>query len=280
MQRAGERDAGAETVPVDRTVVLGVDAHRCENGGVRCYCNCITSAGCKSLVELLSLTGLRFGWRSDQTLLDIDALALASGERLFLRGPSGCGKSTLLGLIGGVLQPRSGSIHLLGQALEALRPAARDRLRADHIGFVFQQFNLLPYLDARDNVLLPLGFSRRRAAAVGSDPRARADELLRRLNLDADALAGQAAAELSFGQQQRVAVARALIGAPELIVADEPTSALDADNRKAFLDLLAKECARSGTALLFVSHDASLADGFDRVLDLPALNRATAPACC
>jgi len=232
------------------------------------------------LVELLSLTGLRFGWRSDQTLLDIDALALASGERLFLRGPSGCGKSTLLGLIGGVLQPRSGSIHLLGQALEALRPAARDRLRADHIGFVFQQFNLLPYLDARDNVLLPLGFSRRRAAAVGSDPRARADELLRRLNLDADALAGQAAAELSFGQQQRVAVARALIGAPELIVADEPTSALDADNRKAFLDLLAKECARSGTALLFVSHDASLADGFDRVLDLPALNRATAPACC
>lgn len=232
------------------------------------------------MAELLAITGLRFGWRAHECLLDIESLLLAPGERLFLRGPSGCGKSTLLGLIAGVLAPQAGTIRVLGHALETLRPAARDRLRADHIGFVFQQFNLLPYLDARDNVLLPLGFSRRRAAAVGAGRRACADALLQRLGLDADALAGRPAAELSVGQQQRVAAARALIGAPALIVADEPTSALDSDARAAFLDLLFEECVRNGTALLFVSHDASLAGHFGRVLDLPSINRAAAPACC
>lgn len=261
--------------------MFGVDVHAdAESGGERCYCKCITSVGRKALAELLSISGLRHGWRPAEILLDIEALRLDAGESLFLHGPSGSGKSTLLGLVGGVQLARAGTVRLLGQALECLRPAARDRLRADHIGFVFQQFNLLPYLDALDNVLLPLGFSRRRAAAVGGAARARACELLGRLQLDAQALVGQPAAQLSVGQQQRVAAARALIGDPELIIADEPTSALDADNREGFLDLLFAECRRSGAALLFVSHDRSLQARFDQVLDLGAINRVAAPACC
>ncbi len=229
---------------------------------------------------MLSITDLAFGWDPAHPLLRIDALQLAAGERLFLRGPSGSGKSTLLSLIAGVLQPQRGSIRFNDTALEQLRPAARDRLRADHIGLVFQQFNLLPYLDAVDNVLLPLGFSRRRAARVGGDAAAHARALLQRLELDPQALAGRPAAELSMGQQQRVAAARALIGAPELVIADEPTSALDSDARDAFLGLLFDECRRADAALLFVSHDRSLQERFDRVLDLPAINRAGTGECC
>jgi putative ABC transport system ATP-binding protein len=223
---------------------------------------------------LLSIDNLRFGWLPGRPVLDIEHLHLDAGENLFLRGPSGSGKSTLLNLVGGVMAPQGGSIQLLGQALETLAPARRDRLRADHIGFVFQQFNLLPYFDAIDNIVLPCGFSRRRAERAGGDPRARARELLQRLDLDPSGIAGRPAAELSVGQQQRVAAARALIGSPELVIADEPTSALDADSRDGFLALLFEECRRAQAALLFVSHDRSLETRFDRVVDLAAINRA------
>ena len=226
------------------------------------------------MTHLLSINDLRFGWQPSRPVLDLEHLHLDAGETLFLRGPSGSGKSTLLNLVGGVLVPQHGSISLLGQALESLTAAQRDRLRADHIGFVFQQFNLLPYFDAIDNVTLPCGFSRRRAERAGADCRAQARDLLRRLHLDPDLVAGRPAAELSVGQQQRVAAARALIGAPELVIADEPTSALDADTRDGFLALLFDECKRVNASLLFVSHDRSLEARFDRVLDLTSLNRA------
>ncbi len=223
-------------------------------------------------MSLLCINDLRFGWQPQQPVLDIAHLQLAAGETLFLRGPSGSGKSTLLNLIGGVLAPQHGSVSLLGQPLERLKPAQRDRLRADHIGFVFQQFNLLPYLDAISNVMLPCAFSRRRAERAG-DAHAQARELLQRLQLNERSLAGRPAAQLSVGQQQRVAAARALIGAPELLIADEPTSALDSDSRDGFLTLLFDECRRVGAALLFVSHDRSLEARFDRVIDLVAINR-------
>jgi len=223
---------------------------------------------------LLSIDNLRFGWQPARPVLEIEHLHLDAGETLFLRGPSGSGKSTLLNLVGGVMAPQGGSIRLLGQPLETLTPARRDRLRADHIGFVFQQFNLLPYFDAIDNIALPCGFSRRRAERAGGDPRARARELLQRLDLDPASIAGRPAAELSVGQQQRVAAARALIGSPELVIADEPTSALDADSRDGFLALLFEECRRADAALLFVSHDRSLETRFDRAVDLAAINRA------
>jgi putative ABC transport system ATP-binding protein len=223
---------------------------------------------------LLTLQDLRFGWQPAQPVLDIAELTLAAGTSLFLRGPSGSGKSTLLNLIGAVLQPQAGTITLLGTDLASLNRGARDRFRADHIGFIFQQFNLLPYLSALDNVLLPCGFSRRRRERAGSHGGAEAARhLLDRLGLGPE-LYERPANRLSVGQQQRVAAARALIGAPELIVADEPTSALDSDARDGFLKLLFDECRQAGSTLLFVSHDRSLEASFDRAIDLGAINRA------
>lgn len=197
-------------------------------------------------------------------------------ERVFLRGPSGSGKTTLLSLIAAVLSADSGSLTVAGHDLATLKGAQRDRFRADHIGLVFQQFNLLPFLSVAQNVSLPCHFSAsRRARAIadsGSLDQA-AKRLLTALKLDADQLLHRPAMTLSVGQQQRVAVARALIGRPPLVIADEPTSALDADTRDAFLDLLFTEVEATGASLLFVSHDASLATRFDRQLDLPTLNR-------
>ena len=221
----------------------------------------------------IELAGLRFGWRPGEPVLDMPALAVARGERLFLHGPSGSGKSTLLGLVGGVLVPGQGTVRLLGTDLGSLGAAGRDAFRADHVGFVFQLFNLLPYLSVLDNVQLPARFSRARAQRAG-DARNEARRLLGELGLEDAGLLARPASALSVGQQQRVAVARALFGRPEILVADEPTSALDADARAAFIDLLVKECAQSGTSVLFVSHDVSLATHFDRSLSLSTLNRA------
>jgi putative ABC transport system ATP-binding protein len=159
-----------------------------------------------------------------------------------------------------------------------MRAGARDRFRADHVGFIFQLFNLIPYLSALDNIVLPCRFSalrRNRIAAAGSTPHEEAARLAARLDLD-PALLARSAAELSVGQQQRVAAARALIGWPGLVVADEPTSALDAERQRGFLDLLLGECAAAGAALLFVSHDRRLAEAFDRVVGLGTINRAAA----
>ena len=216
---------------------------------------------------------LRFAWpRATHDTLAIPELHIAAGESVFLHGPSGCGKSTLLGLLAGVLVPTAGEVKLLGRPWSALPGAARDRLRADHVGFVFQQFNLLPYLSVLDNVTLPCRFSARRAERAG-DVTSRAHELLARVGLP-DALWPRRADELSVGQQQRVAAARALIGRPELVIADEPTSALDAERQEAFLALLAGECLAAGSTLLFVSHDRRLATGFDRELSLASISPA------
>jgi len=225
---------------------------------------------------MVRLRDLIFRWpRQSSACLDIPAFALASGERVFLHGPSGSGKSTLLSLLGGVALPERGEIDVLGTGLPRLGRRARDAFRADHIGFIFQQFNLLPWLSALDNVLLPCTFSPRRQARAGGSAgaRATAERLLAHLDL-APRLWTQPAAELSVGQQQRVAAARALIGRPELIIADEPTSALDAPRQQAFIDLLLREAAVSGASLLFVSHDVRLAEHFDRQVALAEINRA------
>ena len=200
------------------------------------------------------------------------------GESLFLKGPSGSGKTTLLGLLGGVQKPNRGSIQLLDQDLSTLSASARDRFRVDHTGYIFQQFNLLPFLSVRENVELPCHFSKLRASRAvqrhGSVAKA-TNALLAHLGLHQPELLQRRAGDLSIGQQQRVAAARALIGQPELVIADEPTSALDADAREAFLELLFAECREAGSSLLFVSHDQSLARLFDRSLSLAELNKAT-----
>jgi putative ABC transport system ATP-binding protein len=191
-------------------------------------------------------------------------------ERVLLIGPSGSGKSTFLSLLCGILTPQSGRIEVLGTDLAQLSASARDGYRAEHFGIIFQMFNLLPYGTVIDNVLLPLNFAparRRRVLARGA-PEQEAARLLKRLGLAPEVVRGRSAADLSVGQQQRVAAARALIGAPELLVADEPTSALDRDRQAAFLELLFAEIAEAGAALIMVSHDESLAPRFDRVLRL------------
>jgi putative ABC transport system ATP-binding protein len=222
---------------------------------------------------------IEFGWDAGESLLKIEKLAVARGERVFLKGPSGSGKSTLLALMGGVIVPRSGSIRLLGASLNALSASARDEFRAAHLGFIFQMFNLIPYLSVLENVLLPLEFcSQRRQRMDGAEPRVEALRLLRVLGIGSDELLNRPVTRLSIGQQQRVAAARALIGRPEIIVADEPTSALDADARASFLQLLMSECQEFSSTLLFVSHDASLGALFDRSLSMSEINQARAAA--
>ncbi len=230
------------------------------------------------MTALLELDNLGFAWPGQAELLDIPAFALARGETLFLKGPSGSGKTTLLGLLGGVQRPQRGSVKLLGEDIAQMKSARRDHFRVDHTGYIFQQFNLLPFLSVRENVELPCHFSRSRSERAtlrhGSVARA-AETLLRHLGLGDATLIERRADSLSIGQQQRVAAARALIGQPELVIADEPTSALDSDAREAFLQLLFAECREAGASLLFVSHDQSLAPLFDRSVSLADLNRAT-----
>jgi putative ABC transport system ATP-binding protein len=225
----------------------------------------------------VALHEVRFAYRGGANVLDIQALHIARGERIFLHGPSGSGKTTLLGLIAGVLAPTVGRVQVLGEDLGALGSAGRDRFRAAHIGYVFQMFNLIPYLSVRENITLPVRLSRLRRARLGAaDPDAEATRLA--AGLEIDALLDAPTSALSVGQQQRVAVARALMGAPELIVCDEPTSALDADRRDRFLELLFASVQKVGSTLVFVSHDLSLAERFGRTLALAQLNRASARA--
>ena len=225
---------------------------------------------------MIRLADIRFRWRGgDPPVLDIPELAVAPREKLFVKGPSGGGKTTLLNLLGGVVEPEAGTVTILGTEITALRGTARDAFRADHIGFVFQMFNLVPYLPLIDNVLLPCRFSARRRERAGERPEEEASRLLTHMGLDVERLSGRPVARLSQGEQQRVAAARALIGTPELIVADEPTSSLDADVRQAFLALLFEEVDRAGTTLVFVSHDARLEPSFGRSLALSDINRAS-----
>ncbi|NIY84062.1 ABC transporter ATP-binding protein [Vibrio hepatarius] len=223
---------------------------------------------------VIELQQVRFVWPGNDTpTLNIPELKVNQGEHLFIKGPSGCGKSTLLSLLTGINTPSEGSLKVLDKQLSALSGSQRDKFRANHIGYIFQQFNLLPYLSVLENVVLPCQFSKRRRSQVSGDLHKHAIQLLERLHLSS-ALMNKPVAELSIGQQQRVAAARALIGKPELVIADEPTSALDHDNRSAFIELLLEQANQANSTLLFVSHDPTLEPLFDRSLDLRQLNQA------
>ncbi|BEP62845.1 ABC transporter ATP-binding protein [Variovorax sp. V213] len=229
---------------------------------------------------VLAIEALRFAWPGMKApCIDIEAFRITAGESVFLHGPSGCGKSTLLSLLAGVLVADEGRVTLLGHDWSQLSGAARDRCRVAHVGYIFQQFNLLPYLSVLDNVLLPCRFSQRREsqAARGGSSREEAEHLLDQMGLDRHLWKRQAV-QLSVGQQQRVAAARALIGQPEVVIADEPTSALDEDRREAFLDVLLTACAVNHSALVFVSHDQRIAQRFARHVLLPEINRAASAA--
>jgi putative ABC transport system ATP-binding protein len=222
----------------------------------------------------IELEHVQFSWSGGPPVLSIPSFHVAKGERVFLKGASGSGKSTLLGLIGGVLTHDAGDVRILGQPLQELSAIRRDAFRASHIGYIFQMFNLLPFLSTVENVQLTTRFSRERASRVGGDPRGEAKRLLAALGLRDPALLERPITALSIGQQQRVAAARALMGRPELVIADEPTSALDTDSRFDFLELLQSECEAAGSSLLFVSHDTGLAGAFDRTVAMGDINVA------
>lgn len=227
--------------------------------------------------HILQLDNVEFAWPgSPQPVLAINEFSINRGERVFLQGPSGSGKTTLLSLIAAVLTPQSGKIWVDNVALSDLRGGQKDQFRVDRIGLVFQQFNLLPFLSVRDNIQLPCRFSKRRRqqACLSGDLNLETDRLLHAMHLLPGEVIDKPVSELSVGQQQRVAVARALIGRPPLIIADEPTSALDFETRQAFIELLFVEADAAGCSVLFVSHDASLAHLFDRSIDLRQINSA------
>lgn len=227
---------------------------------------------------IVKLSNVHFSWASTlDPVLVIEDFSLSRGEHVFLRGPSGSGKTTLLSLIAAVLSPQRGSIVVDNVALDSLRGGQRDQFRVDRIGLVFQQFNLLPFLSVFENIQLSCQFSpkrKSRAMEAGLSLDQETDRLLEAMRLAPDKIRHRATSQLSVGQQQRVAVARALIGRPPLIIADEPTSSLDSESRQAFLELLFSEVESAGASLLFVSHDMSLADSFDRHLDLASINAA------
>jgi len=225
---------------------------------------------------ILDLKNVCFSWKnSGRELLNLPELLVEQHDHVFLQGPSGSGKSTLLALVGGILVSESGTLKVLGTEIKSLSSSARDAFRVDHIGFIFQLFNLLPYLSIEENVMLPLSFSKIRAKRAGRTKIDQVNEthrLLKALALGEQLAEKSPVTELSVGQQQRVAAARSLIGNPELIIADEPTSALDADLRHSFLELLFGECKKAGSTLLFVSHDSTLSELFNRKISMDEIN--------
>jgi putative ABC transport system ATP-binding protein len=228
---------------------------------------------------MITLENVLFKWHAKQSepTINITKLDIDQGEHVFLHGPSGCGKSTLLSLLAGVTVPTQGNIELLGKAINQLSNSKRDRFRADHIGYIFQNFNLLPYLSPIENVTLGCQFSKQRqknALKNSATIAAEASRLLSALGLN-DNLQHQAVALLSIGQQQRVAAARAFIGSPEIIIADEPTSALDTQNRQAFVKLLFEQASAANSTLIFVSHDETLQTLFTRSISLVELQGGT-----
>ena len=217
--------------------------------------------------SIIKIDSVRFYWSKKSNFkIFVPNLEIKKGEKVLLLGESGSGKTTLLSLMSGFLNPLSGNISINGNTINQLSSKTRDEYRADNIGIIFQQFNLLPYANVVDNVLLPLYFSKVRSNNV-SNKKEKVIELFKQLRLPDD-IAQFRASSLSMGQQQRVAVARALIGNPSLIIADEPTSSLDADAQKIFLNLMFEQISENNSTLLMVSHDKSLSNQFDRLIDI------------
>ena len=202
-------------------------------------------------------------------IVDVPAFAVAAGEQVGVRGESGSGKTTFLNLIAGILVPDSGEIVVDGVRVSDLGESQRDRLRAEKLGYIFQTFNLLQGLTVLENVRLGMAFG-------GSANRGHAEEMLRRVGL-AERM-HHFPRQLSTGQQQRVAVARALSNRPKLVLADEPTGNLDRRRAAEALALIREVCREHNAALLLVSHDPDVLRVFDRVEDFAKLNRAIAPS--
>ncbi|AGH95077.1 ABC transporter ATP-binding protein [Pseudobdellovibrio exovorus] len=218
---------------------------------------------------MIEIKNLKFSY-SQKPILDIPEISIKSGEVVFLHGPSGSGKSTLLELLAGILKADSGDLVINQKNLSQMSLAALDSFRADSIGYIFQSFNLIPYLSVMENIMLPFLF---RKADVDTED---LNDMLSHLGLAP--YVDRPVSRLSVGQQQRVAVVRALIKKPQIILADEPTSALDYDRREGFLKILFSLCRKHGTTVVFVSHDLSIAKLFDRSIGLSEVNQVKSEA--
>ena len=218
---------------------------------------------------MIELRKLQFHYPQSSFSLQLDHTRVESGERVALIGPSGCGKTTLLNLLAGVLLPDSGSVDLAGESMTALSDAQRRDFRIRRLGLVFQNFELLEYLNVRDNILLSLRIGR--GLSVTADMQQRVEILAERLGI-ADKL-DRHPGQLSQGERQRVAVARALLLEPPIILADEPTGNLDPANKFVVLDLLLDYAREHGATLLAVTHDHDLLDRFERVMDFKDINQ-------
>ena len=217
--------------------------------------------------SIIKIESLRFQWSKNNNFkIFVPKLEVGRGKKVLFLGESGSGKTTLLSLICGFLEPLSGSISINDKIISDLTSTNKDAYRSDNIGIIFQQFNLLPYANVIDNIILPLYFSKQRSKKVENKINAAMD-LCDQLRLP-ESILNQKASNLSVGQQQRVAVARALIGSPSIIVADEPTSSLDTEAQELFLDLMFDQISKNSSTLLMVSHDKSLTNYFDRVIDI------------
>lgn len=228
------------------------------------------------MTNLVEIRNLKFKYPSSTNLtLDISDLTIPKGTKVFLHGPSGTGKSTLLELLAGVLSPSEGQVKILNENLNELSSSAKDIFRSNHIGYIFQSFNLIPYLSVKENISLPLYFSKEKRHKVSTENEIKTiSDLTKTLGIEQ--LLDKKITELSVGQQQRVAAARALIGSPELILADEPTSALDYDHREKFIRLLFSVAEKNNSTVIFVSHDKSLEKIFDLTISLAEINKAGA----
>lgn len=212
---------------------------------------------------VIEIKDLSFAY-GEKPILQVPHLTIAKNETVFLFGPSGSGKTTLLEILAGVITGQKGEVEMLGQKTQTMSSHERDQFRSNHIGYIFQQFNLIPYLTVKENILLPFTFSGKKFNS----------SLFEKIvsDLGLSEYADQLASQLSVGQQQRVAAARALVTQPEIILADEPTSALDYDHRENFLKILFTLVKEQGSTLIFVSHDRSIQNLFDRQLSLSDVN--------
>lgn len=212
---------------------------------------------------VIEIKDLSFAY-GEKPILQVPHLTIAKNETVFLFGPSGSGKTTLLEILAGVITGQEGEVEMLGQKTQTMSSHERDQFRSNHIGYIFQQFNLIPYLTVKENILLPFTFSGKTFKS------SLYDKIVSALGLTE--YESQLASQLSVGQQQRVAAARALVTEPDIILADEPTSALDYDHRENFLKILFTLVKEQGSTLIFVSHDRSIQNLFDRQLSLADVN--------
>ncbi|MBX9703852.1 MAG: ABC transporter ATP-binding protein [Silvanigrellaceae bacterium] len=220
----------------------------------------------------VEIKGLRFAYKKYKPLLEVNELTIFKGEKVFFYGPSGSGKTTLLGIIAGILPCHTGTIRILGNDFSKCTAKERDKIRGTHMGYIFQLFNLIPYLTVLENIVLPAKLNPKKGKQFNAHGlELEAISLAERLGIET--ILEKKVSEISVGQSQRVAAARALLGSPSLIIADEPTSALDQDTGEQFIKNLFEQCEIQNTTLIFVSHDKHLLPYFQKRISLVELNR-------